>query len=150
MAFLNRQGSCNMTGSVSVIANSISLIKPDGTIEEWYNNPTFTGNVNGVNQDAIGLGNVDNTSDLIKPVSTATQTAINAVVSNTNNTVASHLGLINGNTKSISNINTTLTSQLGLLNANGSNLSSLITSTNNTFTSQLGLINVNKNKHDQY
>ena len=67
MAFLNRQGSCNMTGSVSVIANAISVIKPDGTIEEWElggniaptNNPTFTGNVNGIGRDSIGLGNVD-------------------------------------------------------------------------------------------
>ena len=95
MAFLNRQGSCNMTGSVSVIANTISVIKPDGTIEEWNlggniaptHNPTFTGNVNGIDQDAVGLGNVDNTSDLDKPVSTATQNAINTIVYNTNNTV---------------------------------------------------------------
>ena len=38
--------------------------------------PTFTGTVNGVTKSHVGLGNVDNTSDANKPVSTATQTAL--------------------------------------------------------------------------
>jgi hypothetical protein len=40
------------------------------------NNPTFTGTVGGINQSMVGLGNVDNTSDANKPVSTAAQTAL--------------------------------------------------------------------------
>ena len=40
--------------------------------------PTFTGTVSGVTKDHVGLGNVDNTSDANKPVSTATQTALDA------------------------------------------------------------------------
>ena len=39
--------------------------------------PTFTGTVAGVTKSHVGLGNVDNTSDANKPVSTATQTALN-------------------------------------------------------------------------
>ena len=39
-------------------------------------NPTFTGTVAGVTKAHVGLGNVDNTSDSDKPVSTATQTAL--------------------------------------------------------------------------
>jgi hypothetical protein len=39
-------------------------------------NPTFTGTVSGVTKAMVGLGNVDNTSDANKPVSTATQTAL--------------------------------------------------------------------------
>jgi hypothetical protein len=39
--------------------------------------PTFTGTVSGITSSMVGLGNVDNTSDLNKPVSTATQTALN-------------------------------------------------------------------------
>jgi hypothetical protein len=35
------------------------------------NNPTFTGTVGGVTKAHVGLGNVDNTSDVNKPVSTA-------------------------------------------------------------------------------
>ena len=39
--------------------------------------PTFTGTVSGVTKAHVGLGNVDNTSDADKPVSTAQQTALN-------------------------------------------------------------------------
>ena len=38
--------------------------------------PTFTGTVSGVTKAHVGLGNVDNTSDTAKPVSTAQATAI--------------------------------------------------------------------------
>jgi hypothetical protein len=38
--------------------------------------PTFTGTVSGVTKSMVGLGNVDNTSDTNKPVSTATQSAL--------------------------------------------------------------------------
>lgn len=38
--------------------------------------PTFTGTVSGVTKTHVGLGNVDNTSDAAKPISTATQTAL--------------------------------------------------------------------------
>lgn len=40
--------------------------------------PTFTGTVSGITKSMVGLGNVDNTSDANKPVSTAQQTALNA------------------------------------------------------------------------
>lgn len=39
--------------------------------------PTFTGTVSGITKAMVGLGNVDNTADASKPVSTATQTALN-------------------------------------------------------------------------
>lgn len=44
-------------------------------------NPTFTGTVAGVTKAHVGLGNVDNTTDANKPVSTATQTALDAKLS---------------------------------------------------------------------
>jgi hypothetical protein len=40
--------------------------------------PTFTGTVSGITKSMVGLGNVDNTTDLLKPISTATQTALDA------------------------------------------------------------------------
>jgi len=40
--------------------------------------PTFTGTVNGITKSMVGLGNVDNTSDASKPISTATQSALDA------------------------------------------------------------------------
>jgi len=39
-------------------------------------NPTFTGTVSGITKTMVGLGYVDNTADLNKPVSTATQNAL--------------------------------------------------------------------------
>jgi hypothetical protein len=39
-------------------------------------NPTFTGTVVGITKSMVGLGNVDNTSDANKPISTAAQTAL--------------------------------------------------------------------------
>ena len=56
--------------------------------------PTFTGTVSGITATMVGLGNVDNTSDADKPVSTAQATAISDKVSKTataDQTVASRL-----------------------------------------------------------
>jgi hypothetical protein len=38
--------------------------------------PMFTGTVYGITQSMVGLANVDNTSDANKPISTATQSAL--------------------------------------------------------------------------
>jgi len=40
--------------------------------------PTFTGTVSGISKSMVGLGNVDNTTDANKPISTAAQTALDA------------------------------------------------------------------------
>ena len=45
--------------------------------------PTFTGTVSGITKSMISLGNVDNTSDANKPVSTAQQTALDLKLSKT-------------------------------------------------------------------
>lgn len=58
------------------------LLKWNGT--SWVNaagyatlaSPTFTGNVSGITKTMVGLGSVDNTADIAKPVSTAQQTAL--------------------------------------------------------------------------
>jgi hypothetical protein len=44
--------------------------------------PTFTGTVAGITKAMVGLGSVDNTSDLAKPISTLTQEALETKVSN--------------------------------------------------------------------
>jgi hypothetical protein len=53
--------------------------------------PTFTGTVSGITKSMVGLGNVDNTADVNKPVSTATQTALDLKVNTA--TVTSALAL---------------------------------------------------------
>jgi hypothetical protein len=40
--------------------------------------PTFTGTVSGITKSMVGLGNVDNTTDALKPISQATQTELDA------------------------------------------------------------------------
>lgn len=53
----------------------------DSTIAR-LESPTFTGTVGGITKSMIGLGNVDNTSDANKPVSTAVQTELNKKTDN--------------------------------------------------------------------
>jgi hypothetical protein len=62
-----------ITGTLSNqqdLQNALNLKAP-------INSPTFTGTVSGITKTMVGLGAVDNTSDLDKPISTATQTALN-------------------------------------------------------------------------
>ena len=67
-------------------------------------NPTFTGTVNGITKSMVGLGNVDNTSDASKPISTATQTALDNKAASSHTHTASNItdfnvsvsGLVNG------------------------------------------------------
>jgi hypothetical protein len=48
-------------------------------------------NPHGTNKDDVGLGNVDNTSDPDKPISTATQTALDVKIPNSFETVSTNL-----------------------------------------------------------
>ena len=64
------------------VINSVQL--PDGTQYDLqdavgnYATTTYVDNaVAGITKGTIGLGNVDNTSDMNKPISTATQAALN-------------------------------------------------------------------------
>jgi hypothetical protein len=59
-------------------ANYASTVSTALGLKAPLANPTFTGTVAGVTSTHVGLGNVDNTSDANKPVSTATQTALDA------------------------------------------------------------------------
>ena len=63
--------SPTFTGTVTIPSGaSISGFAPLAS-------PTFTGTVSGITATMVGLGNVDNTADTAKPVSTAQQTALN-------------------------------------------------------------------------
>ena len=77
--------------------NSVTL--PDGSTYDIqdavgnYATTTYVDNaVAGITKGTIGLGNVDNTSDANKPISTATQNALNA----TNANVANNTNAITG------------------------------------------------------
>jgi hypothetical protein len=82
IANLNISQNLSVTGDISMngnfyVANTIyengnSLVSKYATLAS----PTFTGTVGGITKSMVGLGNVDNTSDANKPVSSATQTAL--------------------------------------------------------------------------
>lgn len=79
------------------VINSVQL--PNGTQYDLqdavgnYATTTYVDNaVAGITKGTIGLGNVDNTSDLNKPISTATQNALNT----TNGNVATNTTAIAG------------------------------------------------------
>ena len=62
---------------LSSVASSTYATISNLNLKADKSNPTFTGTVAGITKDMVGLGNVDNTSDVNKPVSTAMQTALN-------------------------------------------------------------------------
>jgi hypothetical protein len=54
----------------ALITNVYDKTGSDGRFASIIN-PSFTGTVSGINKSMVGLGNVDNTSDVNKPISTA-------------------------------------------------------------------------------
>jgi len=78
-------GNLNITGNAvfskiysnTFYENGISISSKYAPIAS----PSFTGTVSGITSAMVGLGNVNNTSDLDKPISTAVQSALNNYVS---------------------------------------------------------------------
>ncbi len=68
----------------------------------FLESPTFTGTVAGISQGMVGLGNVDNTSDLNKPISAATQTALNTKWSTAGNAGTNDVSSFIGTTDNVS------------------------------------------------
>jgi len=76
------------------IADTAAMLKPYFTainLKANIESPTFTGTVSGITKAMVGLGNVDNTSDLNKPISTATQAALDLKANATDVTAALNL-----------------------------------------------------------
>jgi hypothetical protein len=82
------QTALDLKASITALnlkANSTDLaLKADITdlnLKAPIASPTFTGSVSGITKAMVSLANVDNTTDLLKPISSATQTALNLKVS---------------------------------------------------------------------
>lgn len=73
--------------------------------------PTFTGTVSGITKSMVGLGNVDNTSDGNKPISTATQIALDLKANSANPNFTGTAAL--PSTTSIGSVTSTEISYLG-------------------------------------
>jgi hypothetical protein len=66
----------DINSAAAIAQSKISGLTTDLGLKAPLADPTFTGTVSGVSKSMVGLGNVDNTSDANKPVSTAQQTAL--------------------------------------------------------------------------
>ena len=69
-------GATLSTAELNYVDGVTSAIQTQIDAKAPTASPTFTGTVSGVTATHVGLGNVDNTSDANKPVSTAAQTAL--------------------------------------------------------------------------
>jgi hypothetical protein len=78
--FTDLQGVTGVTAGTGLTGGTITTtgtVAVDFTTVAPLASPTFTGTVSGITKSMVGLGNVDNTTDANKPISTATQTALN-------------------------------------------------------------------------
>jgi hypothetical protein len=90
-------GTKTFSSAPSVPDNSFSIVKITG-LQTALNakaplaSPSFTGTVSGVTKAMVGLANVNNTADDDKPISNATQTALNAkaTTADLNGRITSH------------------------------------------------------------
>jgi len=69
-------GATLSTAELNYVDGVTSAIQTQIDTKAPTASPTFTGTVSGITSTMVGLGNVDNTSDANKPVSTAAQTAL--------------------------------------------------------------------------
>lgn len=69
-------GTTTVAPSQNAVFDALALKAPLAS-------PTFTGTVAGITKSMVGLGSVDNTADIDKPISGATQTALNLKTTNT-------------------------------------------------------------------
>jgi hypothetical protein len=97
-----------LAGAGSNIKDQIDAKLATSTAASTYapiDSPTFTGNVSGITKSMVGLSNVDNTTDANKPVSTATQTALDLKANITDQTFSGIVVL--PSTTSIGNVTST-------------------------------------------
>jgi hypothetical protein len=74
--------AANVTGTVAVANGGTGVTSSTGTGSVVLSaSPTFTGTVSGITKTMVGLDKIDNTTDLLKPISTVTQTAIDNLTS---------------------------------------------------------------------
>jgi len=70
-------GTTNVHGIADTSALALTATVNSGlALKAPLASPTFTGTVSGITKSMVGLGNVDNTADTAKPISTAAQTAL--------------------------------------------------------------------------
>ncbi len=76
-------GDQDLSGFATVSLLNTKANATDLALKAPIDSPSFTGTVSGITKAMVGLSNVENTADLAKPISTATQAALDLKTSNT-------------------------------------------------------------------
>jgi hypothetical protein len=136
------------------IADTAAMLKPYFTavnLKANIESPTFTGTVKGITKAMVGLSNADNTSDIDKPISTATKTALDlkanaadvtnslalkADVVSVNNAIAAITGSLNTKADAIA-VNNSITS----VNTGLNTLSNIVAGINTTLATKEDKLN---------
>lgn len=84
-------GKAPSAGDISLVVTDIVGLQTALDAKAPLASPTFTGTVSGVSKSMVGLGNVDNTSDTNKPVSSAQQLALDAKANTSHNHAATNI-----------------------------------------------------------
>lgn len=103
-------GFAAATGSLTSadsILSAIGKLHGNSALYAPLASPTFTGTVGGITPTMVGLGNVNNTSDANKPVSTAQQTALNAKANLASPTFTGTVGGITASMVGLGNVTNT-------------------------------------------
>ena len=106
-------GTLDTLGEIATVlqsSESLAGLTELLTLKAPLESPAFTGTVTGITKSMIDLANVDNTSDLDKPISTLTQTALDDKANSNNPTFTGSIDFTN---VSLSGLPSTLPSQLG-------------------------------------
>lgn len=93
----NLKNRANHTGSqaISTVTGLQTAIDNTVAVATFNAHATDTANPHAVTKAQVGLGSADNTSDLSKPISTATQTALNGKAATSHTHIKSEVGLTN-------------------------------------------------------
>ncbi len=88
-AALDLKASAAMLAAHMAITVDTSMLATKAALTDLnsyapINSPTFTGTVSGITKSMVGLGSVDNTADAAKPISTATQAALDLKANGSN------------------------------------------------------------------
>lgn len=100
--------------TVPGLATKEPTIAPGTTGQYWRGDKSWQT----LDKNAVGLGNVDNTSDLSKPISTATQTALNLKEDTVNKSTNTSLGTSNTLYPSQNAVKVYVDAQVGAIDSN--------------------------------
>lgn len=114
-------------------ADKTTTITINGTTYNLSANRTWT-----ITKSDIGLGNVDNTSDINKPISNATQTALNGKEDVANKSTSTSLGSSNTLYPSQNAVKVYVDNQVSTIN---SNINNYMPKAGGTFTGDISLAN---------